>query len=378
MASENKNLAFWLSSFDKPARLIDLPIPSATSGSAVVQILATFVPPYTHHIHAGRLPGLGLVPPLVPNPAAVARIYSTGRDAVQLKAGQLVYVDPTVHARDAPGVVIMQGHHRGNANEGSDKLFSVWRDGSLQQFQNVPLENCYPLDEERLLGDLGYKFSDLAVLPLYIVAAGAVIEAAELKAGETIVIGPSGGSFGGAAVELALALGANVIALGREETKLAKMKAELGNPRNFSFVVMTGNVDKDTAAIIEATPGKAGAEVFNDWTPGNTRPPYLEAGVRSLKAEGRAILSGGAKGAAEIPYTLTVHRNVTVRGQWMCKAPTLSLFINMLTQGVVKIGRPCGAIVTTYSLEDTHTAIDHVAEHGRWRNYTVVCPNGLQ
>lgn len=375
MPHPEKNRAFWLSSFNEPANLVDLPVPSATPGSVVLHVLATIITPFTNHVHAGHIPSLNLILPLVPNPSCIARVHSVGPDAVRLAAGDLVYVDPTVVARDGPDVMIMQGHSGGEATDGS-KLFSVWRDGGLQQFQKAPLENCFLLDETLLCGEFKYKAADLAVIPFYVVAAGALIEAADLKAGETVVVGPAGGSFGGTAVELALAIGANVIALGRDEGRLTKIKADLGSPPRFKTVLMTGNDDRDAAAILESTPFKAGADVYNDWTPGNTKPMYLEAGLRSLKNGGRAILSGGGEGAAEVPYVSAVLRNLTIRGKWMCKPPTIKVLINMLNQGVVKIGRTGGAVVTTFDLEDSHIAIEHVSQHGRWRNYTVICPNG--
>ncbi|CAN9337863.1 unnamed protein product [Alternaria alternata] len=117
MGESLNNRAVWLSSFSSPSEVVSLPIPTATQGSAVIRIEATFLTPYT----------------------------------------------------DA-------------------KLMHEWRDGSLQQFQKVPLENCFLLNEQRLLGELTYTSADLTLLPVYMVAAGALIEAANIKAGETVVI----------------------------------------------------------------------------------------------------------------------------------------------------------------------------------------------
>ncbi|KAF3403347.1 hypothetical protein DPV78_004428, partial [Talaromyces pinophilus] len=305
--------------------------------SVVLQVLATSINPFTNHVHAGHILLLNLILPLVPNPSCIARVHSVGADAVHLKAWDLVY-----------------------------------RDGSLQQFQ---LENCFLLDDVLLRGDLKYETANLAVIPFYMVAASAFIEAANLKAGETVVVGPAGGTFGGTAVELALAVGANVIALGRDDGRLVKMEENLQSPPRFQTVPMTGIVNTDTAAILEATPLKLGVDVYNDWAPGTTKPMYLEAALHSLKDDGRAILSGGGEGAVEVPYALAVLRNLTIRGKWMCKPPTIKLLMNLINRGVVKIGRPGGAVVTTFDLEDSHAAIEHVAQHGRWRNYTVICPN---
>ncbi|KAF2847235.1 hypothetical protein T440DRAFT_521012 [Plenodomus tracheiphilus IPT5] len=191
----------------------------------------------------------------------------------------------------------MQAHHGGDGEESHRKLMKEWRDGALQQYYSVPLENVFVLNETRLLKELKYTPAELTATIVYMVAAGALIEAANIKIGETVVIGPSGGSFGGAAIEVALAMGANVVALGRNEEKLMTMKERLGKPDRLQFVAMTGHVDKDSAAIRKATPGGAGFEVYTDWTPGeDVEPLYLPAAALAIKGNGRIVMSGSASG----------------------------------------------------------------------------------
>jgi hypothetical protein len=86
----------------------------------------------------------------------------------------------------------MQGHYGGEDNEPHRILWEQWRDGALQQFYKVPIENVFPLDQDRLLGELKYTPVELSTLILYLVAAGALIEVGKVKTGETVVIGPSG------------------------------------------------------------------------------------------------------------------------------------------------------------------------------------------
>ena len=99
-------------------------------------------------------------------------------------------------------------------------------------------------------------------------AAGALFEAAKLQAGETIVLGLATGTFGGITSEVALAIGANVIAIGRNKEKLALLAKQLADHERFSYVVLTGNDEVDTAAILDAYPDRHGAEVYSDWTSG--------------------------------------------------------------------------------------------------------------
>ncbi|KAG5766358.1 hypothetical protein H9Q72_005577 [Fusarium xylarioides] len=79
-----------------------------------------------------------------------------------------------------------------------------------------------------------------------------------------IVLGLATGTYGGITSKIALALGANVIAIGRSEIKLAYLKQQLGNYERFSYVVMTGDDKVDAAVIRKASPDGRGVKVYND------------------------------------------------------------------------------------------------------------------
>lgn len=114
-----------------------------------------------------------------------------------------------------------------------------WRDATYAEFAKVPLENCYPLDEERLLKGLGYSLDDLAYMLRQMVPMGGLVEL-DVKPGEKVIIAPATGAFGGAAVEVAVAMGATVIAAARnvealqgiakisDRVRIVQMKGEVG------------------------------------------------------------------------------------------------------------------------------------------------------
>jgi NADPH-dependent curcumin reductase CurA len=89
-----------------------------------------------------------------------------------------------------------------------------WRNWTYAEYAKVPLENCVLLDETRLLGPienggLGYNVENLTQLHRSLVPYGGLRDI-QLQAGETIIIAPATGAFGGRAVEVALAMGAQV------------------------------------------------------------------------------------------------------------------------------------------------------------------------
>ncbi|WQF77577.1 Putative GroES-like superfamily, alcohol dehydrogenase-like, NAD(P)-binding domain superfamily [Colletotrichum destructivum] len=376
MGSPRGNRALWLSSYSEPLRIVDLPVPEAPTGTAVVKILATGIVPYTHLCHTGKLPQMNIHPPFVPNPNAIGRVHAVGPDAVRVKPGDLVYVDATTRGRDDPINVMVMIGHLGGAGDAGQKLMKEWRDGSLQQYQKVPLENVYLLNEQRLTGELGYGPAELSTIAHYSVVGGALLEAADVKVAETVVVGPSGGSFGGLAVEVALTVGCNVVALGRSEAKLAAMREKLGGNARLRTVLMTGDEDADAAAILAATPYGAGADVYNDWTPGGLKnPPYLGAALRTLKREGRVVLSGGASETLPMPYAQFGLKNLKLLGKWMCERRTLLQVISMIEGGQLRIGKESGSEIKVFTLDQHEEATEFARVNGGWRNYTVIAPS---
>ena len=74
----------------------------------------------------------------------------------------------------------------------------------------------------------------------------------KLEAGETVVVCPATGGFGGAGVQVAVAMGARVIAMGRNERERARIRTHVmkGTPwASVETVRITGDETADTAAL---------------------------------------------------------------------------------------------------------------------------------
>lgn len=369
------NRALWLSSFTKPPSLVDLPVPTATPGSAVVKVLNTVVFPYAEEIHNGNLTVYNLHLPLVPHPSSIARVHAVGPDAVAAKPGDLVFVPAPVSARDDPEVSIVQGHHGGEGPRGAVLMQGEWRDGALQQYQRVPLENILVLDEDRLCRQLGYNPADLHEMSFYGMAAGSLCEAAGVRAGETVLIGPATGTYGGITSDVALALGANVIAIGRNRAHLEDLARKLGHHERFRYVVMTGDDAVDAAAIMKASPQGRGVEVYNDWAPAAVDgSPFFSAAIQTVRPEGRVVLSGAPSGHIRVPYTLVMHKNIRVIGKVIVSRGGLEQTIKMVESGLLTLGKRGGSTHDVYSLQDHHEAFVKAKSCG-FRVYTDIAPN---
>jgi D-arabinose 1-dehydrogenase-like Zn-dependent alcohol dehydrogenase len=113
-----------------------------------------------------------------------------------------------------------------------------------------------------------------------------------LEPGETIVVCLATGGFGGAGVQVAITMGARVIANGRYKTELARLKKHIkkGTPAaNIETVKMTGDYETDVAALQAF--GTIDAVI--DFTPPFAcKSTHLESAIRSLRREGRCSMMG--------------------------------------------------------------------------------------
>lgn len=139
---------------DKPLVLEDVPRPAASAGDAIVRTLAADIVPYMKDVITNRRP-YPLIVPMTPGNTAIARIHEVGPDSVFLKPGQLVFCDITIRARDNPSVSILYGIHGGGTPASQKLMNEVWRNGTYAEYARFPLENLYPLNEDRLIAKLG-------------------------------------------------------------------------------------------------------------------------------------------------------------------------------------------------------------------------------
>ncbi|KAI0873710.1 GroES-like protein [Hypoxylon argillaceum] len=350
-------------------KLTERDIPKATTGTAVVQILAAAIGPGHGYLISHEVPGFSFPVPSVFGSSAVGRVVSVGPDSVSLKEGQLVVIDPFTAARDDSSVEIIVGLMDAGESKAKSLSNETWRDGSWQSHTVVPLENAIPLDEEALLGKHNYEVEELTMIPRLSVAYGA-ISGIDIKAGETVIVGPATGQFGGAAVEIASALGARVIALGRNQEVLAKLKSKI--PR-VETVVITGDVEKDAQAI----QAFGQADAFVDFSPHTlqSEPSHIKSAIFSLRKRGRIALMGGLGGNITIPYFFMILKSLELKGKWMYTRAEIRNLVKMIEVGTLKIGKGAGHQVNgKFKLEEYETALETAAKHTAWGTSVVFTP----
>ncbi len=314
-----------------------------------------------------------LTTPLVIGTSAIGRIAAVGPDATLLTPDQLVYIDCTIRGRDDPDTSSLSGIH-GGFTDGSRKLMhGEWRDSTFAEYAKVPLENCHVLDERRLLGKvenggLGYKVEDLTIIPSLLIPFGGLRDI-HLEAGETIVIAPATGTFGGAAVLLALAMGAQVIAMGRN---LEALKAIAAGRDSVKIVVTTGNVQADAAALQQFGPVDA---FFDISPPAAAKSTHFQSGILALRPRGRVSLMGGIQEDIAIPYSRVIFWNLQLKGKFMYEREDIKRLIKMVEVGVMRLGEGAGIkVVGSFGLEEWNQAFDIAKGNANTKALTVITP----
>ncbi|EFA85268.1 isopropanol dehydrogenase [Heterostelium album PN500] len=359
---------------DKPMSLEQVPIPRAKAGQAVVRVLAADIVPYMNEVLTGALP-YPLSLPMTPGNTAIGRVHEVGPDSVLLKPGQLVLCDITIRGRDNPHVTILFGIHGGGYPEAQKLMDGEWRNATYAEYTTLPLENLYRLNEDVLTNQFKYSISDLCLLPVYLVPFGGLSDG-EVKPGEVVIVAPATGRFGGGAVAVALAMGATVIAAGRNKSALELLEKIHGHTGRLKTVVVTGDEAANAKAFKEASPNPLGADVYIDFSPfasaGNT---LLNSGVAALRPSGRAVIMGGVSGNITLPYLDIMFRSIRIQGRFMYDRKHIIQLIQMVESGLLKLGTHVGVTTTKeYKLETINEALSEASKLTGWGSHVVLLP----
>ena len=364
--------ALVLRSTNEPPKVEVISTPQPTPGSVTVRIVVASIVPYMRDIYDGTRQ-YPFPMPLVIGSSAIGRVAAVGPDATFLKPGQLVHVDIFLRGRDDPTALCLFGIHEGFTEGSRTLMHGEWRDTTYAEYAKIPLENCDVLDEARLLGfpmngGLGYKIEDLQYISTLLVPYGGLRDI-DIKAGETVIIAPATGAFGGAAVFVALAMGARVIAMGRNVEALKKVAQ---SSDRIKPVPITGDVQKDTEALQRF----GAADAFLDISPpAAAKSTHIKSGILSLRHSGRVSLMGGIREDIALPYSVIMNRSLVIRGKWMYDREYIKALIKMVEVGILELGENAGIkTLGVFGLEDWKSAFDTAAENPGMGKQALIAP----
>ncbi|KAJ9663330.1 hypothetical protein H2198_000847 [Neophaeococcomyces mojaviensis] len=364
--------ALVLDSFDSKPTIKEVSIPQATAGSAVVQIQAANILAYAGELFSGKLQYPLSLPGTIGG-SAIGRITDVGPDATTLKVGDLVFMDSFIRGRDNPAESILFGTHGGITPESRKLMDEEWRNSTYAEFAKVPLENCHRINEDVLCKELGYTVEDLAYVLRLTVPMGGLYEL-DIKAGETVVIAPATGAFGGAAVEVAVAMGATVIAAARNATMLEKLSS-IGGGGQVKTVQLSGDPTKDAASLGSFGP----IDAYLDFSPSAAaKSTHILACLLALKTGGRACFMGGIQDPVAIPYGLLMFKSLKLQGKFMYERAAVARLIKLVEKGKLVLGERAGLrCAGTFGLQDWEQAFEAAAKSAGWGEQVLMSPNKL-
>ncbi|KAJ5887522.1 hypothetical protein N7495_007563 [Penicillium taxi] len=345
--------------------------PVAKAGEAVVRILVADIVPYMGEVLNGSRP-YPLSLPMTPGNTAIGRIEEVGPDSVHLKNGDLVFCDITIRARDDPSVSILFGIHGGGYPAAQKLMDGEWRHATYAEYTRFPLENLYRLNEAILLDKYKFTLSDLAMMPVCLVPFGGLSDI-DLKPGELVIVAPATGRYGGAAVAVALAMGATVVAAGRNKTALKALDEVHGHTGRLKLVALNENVAQNTEMLKAAADG---ADAYIDFSPPAAQgSSLLTSAIGALRPFGRCVIMGGMGGNIELNYLDVMFRSLRIQGRFMYERRHIIQLIKMIESGLLSLGKKIGVHqAKEFGLESIDVALEEAAKLTGWGPHVVLKP----
>ena len=162
----------------------------------------------------------------------------------------------------------------------------------------APAALCMPLPP-------GFPHVDAAAfIMIYATSHHALVDRAQLKAGETVLVLGAAGGVGTAAIQIAKTMGAKVIAAASTDEKCALCK-KLGADETINYST------QDLRESIKSLTGGKGPDVIYDPVGGD----FAEPAFRSIAWRGRYLVVGFAAGPIpSLPLNLTLLKGASIVG----------------------------------------------------------------
>lgn len=208
--------------------------------------------------------------------------------------------DSTIMGLEIAGDVTAVGRNVEGFKVG-DRVMGIVGGGAYAEVARIDYRMAMPVPE-----GLDY-IQAAAITEVFVTAHEALIHLGKLQHGETVLIHAGSGGVGGAAIQLAHAVGATVITTARSETH--ELVRRMGADHAIDYV------DEDFADIVAKLTDNRGVDLVLDFI----GAPYFERNVNSLTFGGRLVQIGimGGIEDAKIPLDRLLYRHLQIIGTVM-------------------------------------------------------------
>ena len=305
---------------------------------------------YMADVVAGRLANYAFPDmPFTPGTGGFGEVAEVGRGVHALRTGDRVVINPHYVADNAapePAQILI-GLTR--ISPDSAPLQADWPDGSFAEYGHFPAAVLTQVPKS-----VDLPAPRLATFGKFAVPYGGLLGIG-LQAGETLLVNGASGNFGSAAVLLGVALGCSrVIAAARDAKALAGVVWKAG-PRA-QPVLLTGNAERDVAALRSAAGGGADAAIDLVGRAGDAGATL--ATLRALRRGGRLSLMGSMTVPLPLPYGEMLINDWTVQGRFMYPRDAIGKLLMLAAGGTLSLD---SVDVSTYPLAELPAAMAHSA-----------------
>jgi len=327
-----------------PLTIVDRAIPEPGADGAVIRVRASGVCRSDWHAWMGH--DATVAPPHVPGHEFAGEVVAVGPEVRSVRAGN------RVTAPFCCGCGRCEACRTGHQNLCHHEYQPGFDGpGSFAEYVFVPHADVNIVQLPEALG-----FDEAASLGCrFMTSFAALVDAARLAAGETIVVFGCGG-VGLSSVLIGAALGAHVIAVDLDDSRLARAH-ELG-----ARVLLNARGDDPAAAVRERTDG--GAHVSVDAV---GSPTTAAQAVRSLRRRGRHVQVGlllAEDAAPPMPMLDVIKRELVVTGVHGMAAGRYRDLLAFVTHGDLRVERLIGKRIALSEAGAELAAMGDFAQQG--------------
>lgn len=186
---------------------------------------------------------------------------------------------------------------------------------------------------------------------------------------------PATGKFGGATVSVAVAMGATVIAAGRNKEVLQALESTYGSTGRFKTVALTVDEAEDTKSFKALTPSQKGADAIIEFSPpAAAKSTHFAAALGALRPFGRAAMMGGITDSIAVPYWPVIFNSIRLQGRYMYSRDQVKQVIRLAEAGNLPLGKDVMSVDGPYGLDQIEEALKAVAEGPNWGTHTILAP----
>ncbi len=314
--------------------LVERPVPEPGPGEVLVRVLAVSLNHLDLWVRRG-LPGIPVELPFVPGTDAAGEIAAVGDGVDGLSVGQRVLVLPGVSSGTS------EFDLRGDDHLSADyEVRGEHFDGVNREYMNVEARHVLPLPD-------GLDPEVAAAVPVtWITAWAMIVERAQLRAGETVLVLAGSSGVGSAGIQIARELGARVLATAGSDAKRA-FATEMGAHE------VLDHHDPDWPKRVKTLTEGRGVDVVFE----HVGPATWNGAMRSLARNGRLVTCGGTTGPkVEVLLPHLFMKNLSLLGSTMGPRRAFPAILEKVASGAYR--PPIEAVLPLSRIAEAHGRLE--------------------